>query len=304
MPPQNEMSWRTSARRGSLSVVLWAFGLATTLLLIGLWGRAVTFDRPTVQEAVQSIISAEVASDRIYSWIEDGVISSTDVDPEIAERVVSDLRERPEVQAALGSLVDEFVGALFTAEGEVAALDLTHALAPVVPLVVSELAGHDIPVDEGALAEAIAEAEAIDLDTGDAAAAVRVVGNARSLLSLIVVLSALALALTGLSAIWLSEERLAMVRTLATRIVLSSLSFAVLFRLGSWVLDPERGGSPVAAGGSILLGSNAEVFISIALGAAAISGGVGWLVQRRRRSAEKAVEEFGSDADTRELVSI
>ena len=304
MPPQNPTPWRASARRGSLSVVLWAFGLATTLLLVGLWGRAVTHDQPTVQATVRSVISAEIAGERIYSWLEDGVMSSTDVDPETAEQVMTDLREHPEIEAAIDSLVDQFVSALLTVEGGAATLELTDTLAPVVPLVASGLADHDISVDEAALAAALAEAETIDLDTGDAAAAVRVVESARSLLSLIVVLSALVLVLTGSSAIWLSEQRLAMVRTLATRIVLSSLSFAVLFRLGSWVLDPERGGSPIAGGGSILLASNAGVFITIALGAAAISGGASWLVRRRRHLAGQTVGESNSNTDTRELVSI
>ena len=304
MPTQNQTRWRTAARRGSISVVLWTFGLATTLLLVGLWGRAITHDRPTMQASVRSVVDAEIAGNRISSWIEDGIISSTDIGPETAEQVVSDLRKHPEVEAALGSLVDEFVGALFTAEGEEATLELRDALAPVVPLVASGLADHDIPVDESVLAAALAEADAIDLDTGDAAAVARVVDNARSVLTLIVVLSALTLVMTGLAAIWLSDERLAMVRTLATRIVLSSLSFAVLFRIGSWVLDPERGGSPIGGGGSMLLRSNADVFVVIALGAAVVSGGFGWLVRRRRHRTDQHTGGLESDADTRELVGI
>jgi hypothetical protein len=59
-------------------MVLWAFGMATTLLLVGLWGRAETHDQVTVQETARSAVNAEIASDRIYSWIEDGVASRSD----------------------------------------------------------------------------------------------------------------------------------------------------------------------------------------------------------------------------------
>ena len=113
IPDQNPTTWRTSARRGTLSVVLWAFGLATTLLLVGLWGRAVTHDQPTIQASARSAVSAEWATDRIYGWIEDAVVSSGDIDPTAAGQAMADLEDRPEVEAAIGALVDQFVTALF-----------------------------------------------------------------------------------------------------------------------------------------------------------------------------------------------
>jgi hypothetical protein len=285
-------------------MVLWVFGLATTLLLVGLWGRAVTHDQATVQASARSAIDAEIASDRIYSWIEEGVASSTDVDPQSAGQVISGLRNHPEVEAAVGAVVDEFIGALFADEGEVASVELTQTLAPIVPLVASRLAANDIPIDESTLATVLAEAEGIDLQTGDVATVARVVDDARSVLSLIVFLAALTLVVTGVSAIRLSRDRLAMVRTLASRMVLSALSFAVLFRVGSWALDPNRGGSPIARGGSILLGSNADVFLRVALGAAVVSAGVGWVLWRRSKSAVQPGERPDTDADTKELISI
>ncbi len=248
--------WRSSARRGTLSVVLWAFGLATTLLLVGLWGRAVIHDQPTVQVSVRAVIDAEAATDRISTWIAEGVASSSHIDAVTAEKLVIDLREHPEIEAAVGSVIDQFVTALFTPEGEVATVELADSLDPLVPLVAVGLAAHDVTVDEPMLAAALENTETIDLETGDAATIVGVVEDARSLLSLIVAFAGATLLLTGSSAVWLSEDSPAMVRKLATRILMSALSFAVLFRVGSWALDPKRGGSPVAGGGSILLGSN------------------------------------------------
>jgi hypothetical protein len=302
MPERDPRPWRSSARRGSLSMVLWAFGLATTLLLVGLWGRAVTHDQVTVQESARSVVNAEIASDRIYSWIEDGVASSTDIDPVTTERVISGLRGHPEVEGAVGALVDQFVGALFSESREEPRVELTDTLAPVIPLVVSGFAAYDVPIDEALVSAALVEAESIDLNTGDVAAVVRVVDNARALLSLIVVMSASILVLAGSAAVWLSEDKLVMVRTLAIRIVLSSLSFAVLFRVGSWALDPDGGGSPIARGGSTLLGSNSDVFLLAAFAGAAVAGAVGAFVWRRRRLARRSLPAPEVDSDTRELV--
>ena len=302
MPERDPRPWRSSARRGSLSMVLWAFGLATTLLLVGLWGRAVTHDQVTVQESARSVVNAEIASDRIYSWIEDGVASSTDIDPVTTERVISGLRGHPEVEGAVGALVDQFVGALFSESREEPRVELTDTLAPVIPLVVSGFAAYDVPIDEALVSAALVEAESIDLNTGDVAAVVRVVDNARALLSLIVVISASILVVAGSAAVWLSEDKLVMVRTLAIRIVISSLSFAVLFRVGSWALDPDGGGSPIARGGSPLLGSNSDVFLLAAFAGAAVAGAVGAFVWRRRRLARRSLPAREVDSDTRELV--
>jgi hypothetical protein len=283
-------------------MVLWAFGLATTLLLVGLWGRAVTHDQATVEESVRSVVDAEVASDRIYTWIEDGVMSATDIDSVTTQRVISGLRDHPEVEGAVDDLVGQFIGALFSADGDETTVELTETLAPVVPLLVSGFAAYDVSLDEAAVAAALAEAESLDLETGDVASVARLVDNARALLSLIVVISAAILAVTGSIAVWLSEDRLAMIRTLATSIALSGLSFAVLFRVGSWALDPDRGGSPIARGGSILLGSNSDVFLLAAFVGAAVASGVGWFVWRRRRLAGGSPPASEHDADTRELV--
>ena len=105
-----------------------------------------------------------------------------------------------------------------------------------------------------------------------------------------------------------------MLRTLSMRVLLSALSFAVLFRLGAWALDPNGGRSPVATGGSIVLESNGHVFIIIAA-VAAVVGGIGaWVAWRRRTrlladdiTIEMLTTGFDSASDsddTRELVVV
>lgn len=231
-------------------------------------------------------------------------MSSGDIDPTAAGQAIAGLENRPEVEEAIGALVDQFVDALFVDEGEEARVELTDTLAPIVPLVVSALAEHDQAIDEATVTAAIEQAEAIDLDSGDAAMIASVANDARSLLSVIVVLAALALVSAGSSAVWLSTDRAAMVRLLATRVVLSALSFAVLFRVGAWVLDPDRGGSPIASGSSILLGSNAHVFLLVAAAGGVVASGIGWYVWRAKRTRPEPNDVSEVDSDTRELVNV
>ena len=245
-----------------------------------------------------------MATDRIYGWIEDAVVSSGDIDPTAAGQAMADLEDRPEVEVAIGGLVDQFVNALFVDEGEETNVELTDTLAPIVPLIASALAEHDQAIDEAAVAAALAHAEGIDLASSEAATIASVAADARSLLSVIVVLASLVLLSTGSLAVWLSSDRPSMVRLLATRVVLSALSFVVLFRVGAWVLDPERGGSPVASGGSILLGSNAHVFLLAAAAGGVVAGGIAWYVWNIKRTSRKPNDASDVDVDTRELLSV
>ena len=276
-----EETWKEPTRRITLSLVLWAFGFATTMLLIGLWGRAVTHDDVTMQASVRSVVDASVASERIHAWIETGVIASSEADPELTERILAELRDHPEVEAAIGSVLDPFVAALFLPEGEGASIELAATLEPIVPLVAAGFRQHAVPIDEAALVDALRGVAAINLDTPQATTVVGAVKDARAFLSMIVVIAAATMILSGCVAIWLTENRLAMVRNLATRILLSSLTFAILFRVGSWALDPDGGRSSVAGGGAILLRSNGSLFLLVALIAGVVAGSVGWILWRR-----------------------
>jgi hypothetical protein len=285
---------------------MWVFGLSTTLLLVGVWGRAVTVDQSTIAESVNAVVDAEVAQDRIYDWIGDAIAETQNVGNDEAAAVMSQLRQRPELEHAIDDIVEGFVAALFAEDGDPTVFDIRGAIAPAVPVVVGELSAHNVDVDEALLVAALEDASAIELDTGEAAGVAAVVRDARSLVSRVVLFALLSMILAGTAAISLSERRYAMVRTLSIRVLLSSLSFAVLFRLGSWALDPDGGGTPVASGGSIILGSNGHVFFVIAFVAAAVAiagGSVAWTRQRDRLETPDS-DPDRSDDDTRELVAV
>lgn len=298
----------SSARRGALSIAMWVFGLSTTLLLLGLWGRAVTIDQVTVEESAQAVVDADVAQDRIYDWIEAAIVQSSDAGSADASVLVESWRNRPEFNAAIDNIIGDFVGALFAEPGSTAVIDIGDAIAPALPVILDDLAEQSVPVEESVLVEALDDASVLELDTGGAATVSTIVEEARGILTRVVLVAFLMMALSAIAALILADENYAMLRTLAVRVTLSAISFAILFRLSAWALDPSGGRSPIAAGGSIVLGSNGYVFLVIA-GVAAAIGAVGaWVAWQRRRPAFVAspmpVEPTVAEDDTKELAPV
>ena len=290
-------------RRAALPVVLWAFGFATTLLLIGLWGRTVAVDTTTVEETAQTVIDAELATERVNEWLADGLAIAASTDSDTAQAVAVAVASQPEFDAAVDLIVSEVVAGLFADAGDDPVVHVADALAPVIPVVAAEFAARDIGVQTDAIEAALDEAAVIELDTGDAATVVAIVDDARAVLTQVVLLAGIALALLGSLAIALSERRYAMVRTLATRVLLAALTYALLFRVASWALDPDRGRSPVLGGGSVLLGSNGHVFV-IAGAIAAVVAVIGGVIAWRRTVARNASSTIPTDEDTRELLPV
>jgi hypothetical protein len=300
-------TWQRRARRVSLPVVLWAFGFATTLLLIGMWGRTVTVDSGTVQDAARTVVDSELATERVYTWLESGLQAAMSTDAETAGAVASGIAERPEFDRAVDTLVTQFVASLFAEPGDDTVVNVGAALAPLVPVVVEEAAERDVPVEAGRIESALEDAPIIPLDTGEAATVASAVHEARGFLTWVVAVSAGALLVTGAVAVALSDRRYVMVRTLSTRVLISAVTYAILFQVAAWALDPARGRSPVLGGGSILLGSNGHVFL-IAAGLAALvgvwGGTVAWRRTAQRRMPDVDQPSAQADDDTRELLPV
>jgi len=293
------------ARKGVLSIALWAFGLATSLFLIGMWGRTVSVDSVTIEESARTVIDADIATERINAWFEDGLAAAAATDSATVHTVAEEIQATPQYSAAVDAIIAQFIDSLFVADGETSVLNLEDVLAPLVPVVVAEFEQRDVPVDPDRIEGVLDAAAAIELDAGEAASVVAVVEDARVFLSQVVLIALAMLLLTGTVAVYLTQERFAMVRTLATRVVMSALSYAVIFRLASWALDPTRGRSPIAGGGSVLLGSNGQVFLALAAGAGVVAVGGALVARGKKRSIEtRAASLDSSDDDTRELAPV
>jgi len=292
-------------RRGALSGVLWAFGLATTLLLVGLWGRAVTADQETLARSTGEVLSADVVTQRVYDWIGDGIAAAAGIPVDDVQPAVEAVRSSPEANRAISALVEDAVAVFMAPPGSEASVDIGGALRPLVPRIVAELAERGVGVSENNVTAALANLDAVEIDTGEAGNAMAVAGVARGVLTIGVLLAFVVLVLAGSLAVALSDDRMAMVRSLGTRLAFSALSFAALFRIGGWVLDPDGGRSPIIRGGATVIGSNLHVFLFVAAVGAAmagVAGAVWWFLALRAGPLPPADAE--EDDPTRELVAV
>lgn len=294
------------ARRLTLPWVLWIFGLSTTLLLVGLWGRAVTVDRETIARSTEAALSADLVTDRVWDWVGDGLAASSGLGRGEVEQAFAEVQDRPQALSAVDALVDEVVAALVAPPGEETTIDVSTALAPLIPEVETELSARGIDVPAEIIETTITDLDPVALDVGEAVSVGVVTEQAKDLLTLGVLAAAGALLLFGSIAIVLSEDRWSMVRNLATRLAFSALSFAVLFRFGGRILQPDGGGSPLRRSGSILVASNLHVFV-LAFGLAAAVAVAIWFVRRPpRKSGRRPIrhERSHDDTSTQELVSV
>jgi hypothetical protein len=304
---QNAISNRWLApRRLALPWVLWIFGLSTTLLLVGLWGRAVTIDKETMAHSTEAALSADLVTNRVWDWIGEGLAAADGVSSVEADLVLDEVKDRPEALGAVDALVDQMVEALVASPGTATRIDVASALSPLVPEVVSGLAAQGVEVPARSVEAAVNSLDPVELDTGEAISVGVVTEQARALLTLGVFAAAGMLMVFGSIAIALSEDRWAMVRNLAARIAFSAASFGVLFRFGGWVLDPDGGGSPLRRSGAILVASNLHVFALIGAAAALVAAAI-WILRHPRPAVLNTPvtrDEAPSDTSTQELVSI
>jgi len=304
-PTSPSRQW-LAPRRLALPWVLWVFGLSTTLLLVGLWGRAVTIDQTTIAQSTEAALSADLVTDRVWDWIGEGLSANESISPVEADRVLDEVRDRPEALGAVDALVDQVVEVLVAPPGAETTIDVAASLAPLVPEVISGLAAQGVDVPAESVEATVDSLDPVALDTGEAISVGVVTEQARGLLTLGVLATAGMLLLFGSIAVAISEDRWPMLRGLATRIAFSAASFAVLFRFGGWVLDPDGGGSPLRRSGAILVASNLHVFVIIGCVAALIAAAI-WIVRRpeqKGNSTPVTHEQINDDTSTQELVSI
>lgn len=293
-------------RRVALPWVLWVFGLATTLLLVAIWGRAVTIDQVTIARSTEAALSADLVTDRVWDWVGEGLAATDGIGSVDADRVVDDLKDRPEAAGAVDTLIDQVVEALVAPPGSEVTIDVASALAPLVPEVVSGLAAQGVEVPAASVEATVDSLDPVALDTGEAVSVGAAADEANDVLTLGMLVAAGVLLLFGSIAVVVAEERWPMIRVLATRIAFSALSFAVLFRFGGWVLDPDGGRSPLRRSGAIIVASNLHVFVIIG-GLAALVAAAIWVVRRPRRPSTVppvVPERAYDDTTTQELVSL
>ncbi len=279
---------RLSARAIGGSLVLWLFGICTTLLLVGMWGRSVTSDQVTLEEGARAVLESELVNRRMTDWLTEAVTQLSAVGPEHKQTLVDELVSSPELDQAIAEVVDATVAAALAPPDRPSTLNLQPAVDRLEPAIDRALAGVGLPLDATVVTGAFDD---LVFSSNDMALAAGSVAGARSLLTTVVLVGLIGMILTGAIAVWTSEGPLGQLRSLSWRVALSSFTFAVMLRLGSWAVDPEGGRSPIAAGSAIVLGSNGHVPAVMGLAFATVGTAMSTILVRRRRRLPVAHEE-------------
>lgn len=272
-----------------LAVVLWAFGLSTTTLLVGVWGRSVTTDQVTMTASALAVLDADAVTDQITDWMVDELVALPGVSGQAIAPVIRATAESAPARVAVESIVAELVEAASAPPGSETVIDVAAALEPLRPGLIEALEVSGLPASPADVDQFLRQVEGLVLSSAEPAVGSRPVSSARSALTLVIVVGATGLTFFGSLATWLSDERMTMVRSLGHRLVVSALTFAVFLRVSAWAVDPGGGRSPVREMGSILLGSNIVSVLVVGLVGLAVSLGATPLIRRHRRKRLEAV---------------
>lgn len=279
------------ARRFALAAVLWAFGLSTSTLLVGVWGRAVSADGATLTAGARAAIDETVVADRIYGWFVSEIGQVEGIDPSLVEPAVLEIASSPEVMAAVDALITETVAAALSPPGSNADINVGRALEPIAPLVAEQFGRRGVPVTEAEVDILLGRVGSLVLETEQELGITQTIARGRAVLTLVVVVGTLALLATGALALTLADDRLRMVRSLAIRLMVSAVTFLAFLRIGAWAVDPFGGRSPIMRAGVVVLSSQNGILVAIAGGAAVVATGAALIIRSRRTgSRARSVE--------------
>lgn len=259
------------------SLSAWVFGLATTVLLLSLWGRALVTDTDELGDNLRPLSQSEEVTGRFSDWMTNELVESGVSQPEAGDAARLALFT-PEVKQALANLVGAVVDAASNPGLEESAVDMAAIFAPTVPAVSASLASQGIPASEAQVGAIVAGLDPLVIsEEGEGPIVGRVSPVARRL-GIASLLAIIAQVVFGAIYVLLAENRVRAMRTLSTRFAVGALTFALILKLGSWVLDPRGGRAPVSESLSKMADSKWLIPTSVG-GAAAIGALILWLIR-------------------------
>lgn len=271
-------------RKVSRSVLAWAFGMSVSILFLSLWGRAVVVDTDALADSLSPLAGSDIVSGLVGDWMAEEMVDAGG-DPEIVEPTVDYYMRSSEVGGALDQLVVEVVDAAASTDPDGDVIDMAALIGPAVPELTMALnqMGHE--VGESQVSQVVGQLDPLVIREPGSGSLVGPASPTASRLGTAALLAVLALLGLGSGYVLLSEDRVGAVRSLANRVAVGGLSFAVFLRVGSWVLDPEGGRAPVQETVSALAGSKWMVPLEVAFVAAVVAAAI-YLVRRRVRPEE------------------
>ncbi|MFZ0014542.1 MAG: hypothetical protein WAL25_10565 [Acidimicrobiia bacterium] len=272
-----------SLRSLSRSSLGWLFGISLSVLFVSLWGRAVVVDTDALADSIAPLAHTETVVDFVAGWMGDEMVESG-VAPALVEPAVGYFLG----SSALGQTVDEFaeevVDAAASTDPAGSSIDMRALIAPAVPEVTLGLAGLGYDVSDDRVRAVVESLDPLVIRTPGSSPLLGPASQTAARLGIASLLASVALLVFGAVFVRLSDDRIGAVRSLLNRVAVGGLSFAVLLRLGSWVIDPSGGRAPVQEALSNLAGSKWMVPLQLGLTAAAMGAAI--FVWRRLRPGE------------------
>jgi len=285
------LSSRNRSRRFAIGVAGWVFGLASTVLLVGIWGRAVVVDTNELADTLSPLAAGDMVSDRLATWLEAELVTAG-VDGAGASVVADQVLGHPSVGPVLEQLVAEGVEAAASGDPSGGSVDVAAVLLPASGQITTGLNEAGVPVNAEQVEAALSQLDPLVIrDPADQP----FVGASSPLavnLGTAAMLGSLLMLFAGTAYIVMSMDRMRALRTLMTRFALGALSFAVLLRIGSWLVDPDGGRAPFRESFALL--ANSKWMVPLTIGLVAMATAIVFRVFRRRvRPAATSRSEDG-----------
>lgn len=285
----------TSPRRAARGIAGFTFGIASTVLLVGMWGRAVVVDTGQLEESLAPLASSTWVTSRFSSWLV-GELEEAGADPVAADTAADEALDTPEVESAMSDILTEVIAAAALPTGAEATVDARGALAPAVPAITQSLNSAGIPATEDRVAATVAGLDPLVVRQESEPPLVGRDSEVASKLGTAAVLGLSLILISGTAYVLVSIDRRKAMRTLLTRFALGALSFAVMLRIGGWILDPAGGRAPVEATlGNVAL---SKWMVPLGLGAAAAVASTLFWTRRRRRVRPAAASRSEPEGST------
>lgn len=279
-----------SVRKSTLSVAAWAFGFSVTVLLIALWGRAVVVDADTLGESLAPLAESTPVVDAFAGWAEDEMVEAG-ADPVLIEPTIEHILGSASIGQSLEGVVADVVDAAASSDPRGSAVDMRRHLEPAVPEVAAGLSAAGVEVSESALGDLVDGLGPFVIRQPGTAAIVGPDSPAAARLGTATLIGFLGILLFGSVVLTLTPDRVAAMRDLSTRVALGGLGFALLLRLGSWILDPSGGQAPIAETAAALAGSKWMVPFRVGLGAGVFAV-VTYLMRRQIRQVAVSLSGY------------
>lgn len=227
-------------------------------------------DSDALAESLAPLADSALVGGVVADWMTEELVDSG-YSPELADPAVSFALESSATAAAMDGFVSDVVRAAASSDPSGASVDLASLLAPTIPEVTTSLAEMGLPTTEADVRSIVSGLNPMVIREPGSPALVGPESPAASRLGTAALLAIGGIIFFGYASVVSSEDRIAAVRELFTRVAVGGLGFAILLLVGSWITDPRGGRAPVPETISQIASSKWMVPLQVGLAAAAVA---------------------------------